>query len=85
VSRGAIEKETPIALILRATAFAAEKHRNQRRNDQEASPYINHPIALADGAPPLHPSAFTRLQTGMCLVGNAYRLPQAFRSPPINR
>lgn len=28
-------------------AFAAEKHRNQRRKDIEASPYINHPIALA--------------------------------------
>jgi guanosine-3',5'-bis(diphosphate) 3'-pyrophosphohydrolase len=37
-----------LALILRATAFAAAKHRNQRRKDAEASPYINHPIALAD-------------------------------------
>jgi guanosine-3',5'-bis(diphosphate) 3'-pyrophosphohydrolase len=27
--------------------FAAERHRNQRRKDAEASPYINHPIALA--------------------------------------
>jgi guanosine-3',5'-bis(diphosphate) 3'-pyrophosphohydrolase len=34
-------------LILKALNFAAEKHRNQRRKDQEASPYINHPIALA--------------------------------------
>jgi GTP diphosphokinase / guanosine-3',5'-bis(diphosphate) 3'-diphosphatase len=33
--------------ILTAVAFAAEKHRNQRRKDAEASPYINHPIALA--------------------------------------
>jgi guanosine-3',5'-bis(diphosphate) 3'-pyrophosphohydrolase len=30
-----------------AMAFAAEKHRNQRRKDAEASPYINHPITLA--------------------------------------
>jgi len=30
-----------------AVAFAAEKHRHQRRKDAEASPYINHPIALA--------------------------------------
>src|SRR5258705_12660565 len=37
-----------IALILRAAAFAAHKHRNQRRKDADASPYINHPIALAD-------------------------------------
>jgi guanosine-3',5'-bis(diphosphate) 3'-pyrophosphohydrolase len=33
--------------VLRAAAFAAEKHRNQRRKDEEASPYINHPITLA--------------------------------------
>jgi GTP diphosphokinase / guanosine-3',5'-bis(diphosphate) 3'-diphosphatase len=35
------------ALLIRATAFAAHKHRNQRRKDVDASPYINHPIALA--------------------------------------
>jgi HD domain len=35
------------ALILKATQFAAEKHRVQRRKDKEASPYINHPIAVA--------------------------------------
>ena len=29
-------------------AFAAHKHRHQRRKDAEASPYINHPIALAN-------------------------------------
>ena len=37
----------PQALLLEAVAFAADKHRNQRRKDAEASPYINHPIALA--------------------------------------
>jgi (p)ppGpp synthase/HD superfamily hydrolase len=36
-----------LTLIIRATAFAAYKHRNQRRKDAESSPYINHPIALA--------------------------------------
>jgi guanosine-3',5'-bis(diphosphate) 3'-pyrophosphohydrolase len=36
-----------ISAVLRATLFAAEKHKNQRRKDAEASPYINHPIALA--------------------------------------
>ena len=30
-----------------ALAFAADKHRDQRRKGAEASPYINHPIALA--------------------------------------
>ncbi|NIE58588.1 MULTISPECIES: HD domain-containing protein [unclassified Burkholderia] len=34
--------------LVAAIAFAADKHRNQRRKDEEASPYINHPIALAD-------------------------------------
>ena len=37
-----------IGLVLKAVQFAAEKHRNQRRKDADASPYINHPIALAD-------------------------------------
>ena len=36
------------ALLIRALAFAAHKHRDQRRKDAGASPYINHPIALAD-------------------------------------
>lgn len=31
-------------LIIRALSFAAHKHRDQRRKDVEASPYINHPI-----------------------------------------
>lgn len=33
-------------VFINAMAFAAEKHRNQRRKDTDASPYINHPIAL---------------------------------------
>jgi GTP diphosphokinase / guanosine-3',5'-bis(diphosphate) 3'-diphosphatase len=37
---------TPAELI-DAIAFAAHKHRDQRRKDAHASPYINHPIALA--------------------------------------
>jgi guanosine-3',5'-bis(diphosphate) 3'-pyrophosphohydrolase len=35
------------AQLLKAIAFAADKHRHQRRKDAEASPYINHPIAVA--------------------------------------
>lgn len=35
-------------LVLAATLFAALKHRDQRRKDADASPYINHPIALAN-------------------------------------
>ena len=34
--------------IIAAIAFAAHKHRDQRRKDEAASPYINHPIALAN-------------------------------------
>ena len=37
-----------LARLLKALAFAAHKHRDQRRKDPAASPYINHPIALAD-------------------------------------
>ena len=40
--------EGDIALLLRALGFAAERHSRQRRKDVEASPYINHPIALAN-------------------------------------
>ena len=35
------------AMLLRAESFAAHKHRDQRRKDAAASPYINHPLALA--------------------------------------
>ena len=34
-------------LVLRAAAFAAHKHKNQRPKDPEASPHINHPISVA--------------------------------------
>lgn len=34
--------------LLAAIAFAAHKHSDQRRKDAAASPYINHPIALAN-------------------------------------
>ena len=37
-----------VSKVLRAALFAAEKHKKQRRKDAEASPYINHPIALAN-------------------------------------
>lgn len=37
-----------LRLLTKALAFAAQKHRHQRRKDVHASPYINHPIQLAD-------------------------------------
>lgn len=38
--------EVQEAFLFRVLNFAAEKHRDQRRKDIEASPYINHPIAV---------------------------------------
>ena len=38
----------PSSAILAALNFAAQKHSRQRRKDSEASPYINHPIAVAE-------------------------------------
>jgi len=35
------------ALLLRATAFAADRHRTQRRKDKAKTPYINHPVEVA--------------------------------------
>lgn len=40
--------DTAIAKVLHAAAFAADRHRNQRRKDADASPYVNHPLALAE-------------------------------------
>lgn len=33
--------------LLSAASFAADRHRNQRRKDADATPYINHPLQLA--------------------------------------
>ena len=40
-------EEGDLKLLLKALQFSALKHRNQRRKDIDASPYINHPISLA--------------------------------------
>jgi guanosine-3',5'-bis(diphosphate) 3'-pyrophosphohydrolase len=42
-----VSKIDNLSLILKAAQFAAHKHRDQRRKDAAASPYINHPLALA--------------------------------------
>jgi len=34
--------------LMRATHFAAEKHRGQRRKDADRTPYINHPIMVVN-------------------------------------
>jgi guanosine-3',5'-bis(diphosphate) 3'-pyrophosphohydrolase len=38
----------PTTLLLAALKFAAHKHSRQRRKDLEATPYINHPIEVAE-------------------------------------
>jgi (p)ppGpp synthase/HD superfamily hydrolase len=43
-----MEKSDTVAALLKALHFAADKHRDQRRKDEEASPYINHPIEVAE-------------------------------------
>src|SRR3982074_2455712 len=43
-----MENSDALAAILKALHFAADKHRDQRRKDIEASPYINHPIEVAE-------------------------------------
>jgi len=37
-----------VGLILKAIRFSAEKHNDQRRKDVRMSPYINHPIQVAE-------------------------------------
>jgi GTP diphosphokinase / guanosine-3',5'-bis(diphosphate) 3'-diphosphatase len=40
--------EKQISLLISAIKYSADKHRNQRRKGADASPYINHPIDVAD-------------------------------------
>ncbi len=34
--------------VLKAANFAAQKHRFQKRKDKDGTPYINHPIGVAN-------------------------------------
>jgi guanosine-3',5'-bis(diphosphate) 3'-pyrophosphohydrolase len=43
-----MEQNSDLNLLIKAMSFAAHKHKDQRRKDKEASPYINHPIGLAE-------------------------------------
>jgi len=40
--------EPDLKLLVKALTFAAHKHKDQRRKDVAASPYINHPITLVN-------------------------------------
>jgi GTP diphosphokinase / guanosine-3',5'-bis(diphosphate) 3'-diphosphatase len=48
MSEDTLDSAPHSALLLAAAHFAADKHRDQRRKDSAASPYINHPIAVAE-------------------------------------
>lgn len=55
-----------IPALLRATLFAAEKHRNQRRKDANKTPYINHPIMVVNLLANVgHVTDLETLQAGM--------------------
>ena len=43
-----MDEATTATPLLKALHFAADKHRDQRRKNVEASPYINHPIEVAE-------------------------------------
>jgi GTP diphosphokinase / guanosine-3',5'-bis(diphosphate) 3'-diphosphatase len=49
-----------IALIIKALTFSAIKHKAQRNDDADATPYINHPIALT--------SLFSRVGISDCKI-----------------
>jgi GTP diphosphokinase / guanosine-3',5'-bis(diphosphate) 3'-diphosphatase len=41
------DESRAVSILIKAVSFAALKHKDQRRKDASASPYINHPIAVA--------------------------------------
>ena len=40
--------ENDLAKLLQAASFAAKKHLNQKRKGNDAAPYINHPLEVAN-------------------------------------
>ena len=50
-----------LSVLVKAMAFAALKHKDQRRKDVAASPYINHPVQLVDVL--VHEGGITDLST----------------------
>lgn len=47
LATGLHSRQTDTQLLLAAIAFAADRHRRQRRKDADATPYVNHVIAVA--------------------------------------
>uniref|UniRef100_A0A8C3JR87 Guanosine-3',5'-bis(diphosphate) 3'-pyrophosphohydrolase MESH1 n=1 Tax=Calidris pygmaea TaxID=425635 RepID=A0A8C3JR87_9CHAR len=75
------------AALLEAAAFAAEKHKGQRRKDPEGTPFINHPIGAEPlrhphPRPPLGEPRHPRAGTGApCAPGDPSSDPQRRRIP----
>jgi guanosine-3',5'-bis(diphosphate) 3'-pyrophosphohydrolase len=46
--RTIVTADVALPALMRATLFAAEKHRGQRRKDAGKTPYINHPIMVVN-------------------------------------
>ncbi|KAF2074775.1 hypothetical protein CYY_003921 [Polysphondylium violaceum] len=42
------QENTDIATLMKTIEFASIKHRDQRRKDKHSTPYINHPIGVAN-------------------------------------
>lgn len=43
-----VTRDAELKLLIKTLYFAANKHRNQRRKNVAAAPYINHPISLVN-------------------------------------
>jgi guanosine-3',5'-bis(diphosphate) 3'-pyrophosphohydrolase len=43
-----MDRESELNLLFRAITFATRKHHGQSRNDEKETPYIFHPLGLAD-------------------------------------
>ncbi len=43
-----MSKLSDIGLVLQAAHFSADKHRDQRRKGSRSTPYINHPLEVAE-------------------------------------
>lgn len=48
IPNGVNAMEDSTGMVLKALRFSAEKHNDQRRRDSKSSPYINHPIQVAE-------------------------------------
>uniref|UniRef100_A0A1B6BZ71 Guanosine-3',5'-bis(diphosphate) 3'-pyrophosphohydrolase MESH1 n=2 Tax=Clastoptera arizonana TaxID=38151 RepID=A0A1B6BZ71_9HEMI len=48
ISSDNMSRENEMKTLITCTNFAALKHRNQRRKDEAKTPYINHPIGVAN-------------------------------------